>query len=361
MAIDRTRMRNRLNFDVWNDMSRTPYATDYDSRNGTRGLFVELFINGKYHGLYCFTDKINRKLLGVKKADTDADGSPKIKGVMYKGAQWCDATRLNGYYDQDMNGESWNEWELDYPDDYPCAEAYMPLKNFIDYCVHSSDADFEAGIDENFAFDNFRDYMVFVLAQGLRDNHMKNTYLSIVNINKGHQMMVTPWDLDCSLGGEWDGTYHPDLATYDEILSVGLFKRLWYDNVRDFQVAVADRWRLLNRDVLSEDAFCQRVDSFANAIIESGAWQREYEVWNGNPVELKQNLTDETDYIKSWYHSNRQNIKNVLFRDIASGIDDVKADPTANRQHVLYNVYGQRVGSAYRGIVIENGRKIVRK
>ena len=52
MAIDRVRMRNRLNFDVWNAMSKTPYATDYDQRNGTQGVFVELFINGQYHGLY---------------------------------------------------------------------------------------------------------------------------------------------------------------------------------------------------------------------------------------------------------------------------------------------------------------------
>lgn len=361
MAIDRVRMRNRLNFDTWNAMSRTPYDTDYDRRNGTQGLFVELFINGKYHGLYCFTDKINRKLLGIKKAETGADGSTTIKGVLYKGDQWSDATRLNGYYEQDMNGASWNEWELDYPDDYPCTEAYTPLKNFIDYCVHSSDADFEEGIDENFYFDNFRDYQVFVLSQGLRDNLMKNAFLSIVNINKGHCMMITPWDLDCSLGGEWDGTYHSDVATLNELQSVGLYKRLWNDNVRNFQVAVADRWRILNKEVLSEESFCQRVDSFANAFKESGAWEREYEMWNGNPVELKKNLDDETDYIKSWYHSNRQNLKNVMFHDIASGIDNVKSKYTDGKRQYTYNVCGQRVGNDYKGIVIENGHKSVRK
>ena len=31
MAIDRIRMRNRVNFDVWNDMSRVPYQTDFNS------------------------------------------------------------------------------------------------------------------------------------------------------------------------------------------------------------------------------------------------------------------------------------------------------------------------------------------
>ena len=32
MAIDRLRMRNRVCFDVWNDMSKTPYETSFDGR-----------------------------------------------------------------------------------------------------------------------------------------------------------------------------------------------------------------------------------------------------------------------------------------------------------------------------------------
>ncbi len=61
MAIDRIRMRNRVCFDIWNAMSRTPYTTKSGNRNGTEGVFVELFLNSQYHGLYCFTDKIDRK------------------------------------------------------------------------------------------------------------------------------------------------------------------------------------------------------------------------------------------------------------------------------------------------------------
>ena len=97
MAVDRIRMRNRVNFDVWNAMSRVPYDTELDRRNGTVGLFVELFINGEYHGLYCFTDKVNRKLLDLKKPRVDDKGQPIIRGVLYKGREWSSATRLRGY------------------------------------------------------------------------------------------------------------------------------------------------------------------------------------------------------------------------------------------------------------------------
>ena len=104
MTVDRIRMRNRQNFDIWNAMSKTPYNTDNGNRNGTMGYFVELFINGEYHGLYCFTDKINRKLLGVKKAKENDDNSVTIRGVIYKCASWGDSALLKGYENQDATG-----------------------------------------------------------------------------------------------------------------------------------------------------------------------------------------------------------------------------------------------------------------
>ena len=97
MAIDRIRMRNRVCFDIWNEISRTPYPTDFDNRNGTLGYFVEVYLNGEYHGLYCMTDKIDRKLLGLKKAKELSDGSPYVRGVLYKGEAWTDATSMRGY------------------------------------------------------------------------------------------------------------------------------------------------------------------------------------------------------------------------------------------------------------------------
>lgn len=137
MAVDRIRMRNRVNFDVWNAMSRVPYDTELDRRNGTVGLFVELFINGEYHGLYCFTDKVNRKLLDLKKPRVDDKGQPIIRGVLYKGREWSSATRLRGYETDTTWQKKWNGWELAYPEDYPCEEAYLPLVRFIDYCAKS--------------------------------------------------------------------------------------------------------------------------------------------------------------------------------------------------------------------------------
>ena len=136
---------------------------------------------------------------------------------------WGDAANLNGYNEESMDKKIWNNWSLDYPDDYPCADSYMPLKEFIDYCTSSSDKEFTKGIDKQFYLQNFIDYHVFLLSQGLHDNNLKNTFLSIVDKNESKCIMLTPWDLDCSLGGNWDGTYYNYPATNQEILPTRIF------------------------------------------------------------------------------------------------------------------------------------------
>ena len=79
MAIDRICMRNRIGMDIWNEFSKLPYETDYGQRSGTVGQFVELYLNGEYKGIYCMSDEINRKLLGLKKYKNNT-----IQGILYK-------------------------------------------------------------------------------------------------------------------------------------------------------------------------------------------------------------------------------------------------------------------------------------
>ena len=361
MAVDRLRMRNRLNFDIWNAMSGTPYETDNDNRNGTNGFFVELFINGEYHGLYCMTDKVNRKLLGVKKTDDKDKDNVKINGVMYKCDSWGSAASLKGYEDQDMNKESWNGWALDYPDDYPCTEAYTPLKNFIDYCATTSDDDFIAGIDKNFCLQNFIDYQVFLMSQGLRDNNMKNTFLSLVDKNESKRMMVTPWDLDCSLGGNYNGEYYNVLVDKGWLTGNYLYSRLWELNADNYRNKIANCWKKLCADgVLSKEGFNKRVDKYVEAFVESGAWERECNKWNNNPVELKRDIKEEAIYVKDWYSRNYDQLEKNVFYGLGTGIKDIVAnDGNTSKTELLHNVMGQKVGTTYHGIVIKNGKKII--
>jgi len=215
MAVDRIRMRNRICFDVWNDLSQTPYDTKYGNRNGTQGVFVELFINGDYHGLYCLTDKIDRKLLRLKKIKVSEDGEEDVHGLLYKGVKWNGYTDiwLRSYSEADTSKDTWNGWELQYPDDYPSASTWQPLMDLIDFCSDStSDETFIREYQSYFYRENLADYAVFTMALNVGDNAYRNTFLSVVDIAKGHRYLLSPWDMDMSLGGHWNGNYNESLA-----------------------------------------------------------------------------------------------------------------------------------------------------
>ena len=69
MAVDKARISNRVSTDLWLDFSRKPYyfAQEPELVNGTHGKFVEVYLNGRYDGLYGLTEKVDRKQLKLKK------------------------------------------------------------------------------------------------------------------------------------------------------------------------------------------------------------------------------------------------------------------------------------------------------
>lgn len=126
MYIDPARMRNRVSTDLWNDFSMRPYYAEEEPGmiNGTRGVFVEVFLNDSYNGFYCMTEKVDRKQLNLKKYNTTGDLTTVTQhGGLYKAFDWTIGTLLGNKY---MNGgvipgygnnsESWSGFEVKYPD-----------------------------------------------------------------------------------------------------------------------------------------------------------------------------------------------------------------------------------------------------
>ena len=358
MAIDRIRMRNRVCFDIWNEISKTPYKTDFDNRNGTLGYFVEVYLNGEYHGLYCMTDKIDRKLLGLKKAKEQSYGSVYVRGVLYKGESWTDATGMSGYdTSESFDEESWNGWELQYPDDYPCYDAWKPLMNLIDFC-NTRNAFFKLHYRQHFYYDNLVDYALFIMGLNIIDNNVKNTHFSCPDINVNETFLITPWDLDCSLGGLYEGSHFDEYVKITNLTGNYLFYQMYMYNVDNFRESMKERWQELSLGIMSPNSFNSRLDAYAKRFKESGAWQREYDKWNNNPVPL--DLDEELEYVKKWYVNNIAALNKVL-GVIADDIPYVFQD-TDSYNIRMYNIDGKRIMSNPTGrrIYIENGRKIIR-
>lgn len=360
MAVDRLRMRNRVCFDIWNEMSPTPYATSYNGRNGTAGHFVEVYVNGVYHGLYCLSDKIDRKLLGLKKYKVADDGTVQVRGVLYKGESWGSACYLTEYEIDDTSSDTWNSWELQYPDDIPSHKTWLPLMNLIDFCAYVTDDDlYLEEYPNRFYPQNLVDYVVFTLALNVGDNAYKNTFLSNVDITKQNTFLLTPWDMDQSLGGFWDGNYYDVTASVNRYDGIAPFNRLLKDNLDNMLTRVADRWVECRKNIFSVNSVAKRIRTYANQIINSGAWKREVEKWDGNPVDLKENLQSEVDYVVRWYERNFEALNNQLLPVSAITSPEIRATLPS-----IYTIDGRRVRNIPvdqlpAGLYIIDGRKVM--
>ena len=344
MAIDRIRMRNRICFDIWNSINRTPYPTSFGGRNGTEGRFVELFINGQYHGLYCLTDKIDRKLLGLKKAKVSAEGEVRVRGILYKGVSWneYDDIYLLSYKESPTDTIVWNSWELKYPDEYPSQGTWMPLMELIDFCSERTPDDkFEIEVNDYFYVDNLIDYVVFTFAMLIEYSCSNITDFSF---DDGSAMNMLPNRM-------FSGTRLRMRTTQAN--------RLMAENLAGFQDMVMQRWQQYRKGVLSIDSVYQWLDRYSDMFIRSGAWNREYEKWNDNPVPLRLTLEEEIDYVKQWYKMNYNHLCNIF--DIPVSVNAVpmvvENAPLFQGEEVIFNLQGQRINALQKGLNIVDGKK----
>lgn len=374
MAIDRINMRNRVAFDIWNSFSRLPYNTDFGSRNGTVGKFVELYINNEYKGIYCLSDKINRKLLDLKKPEVDEDtGDVTIRGVLYKHGTTDDNCNQDvpGFYNDyiDWVARSKDVWELHEPEEYASEAAWAPM---MELYANDNYKNYEY-VKSHFWLENLADYTIHVMALSIGDNWgNKNKYFSIKNITKvgedNARFVVTPWDLDTSLGGNYDGSKYDGNYTSWAVKDIAKNAPLPFSacmSQPDFKDLLRKRWIIGSLGAFSVDSVTQRLNETCDLFVESGAWQRTVDYWKTQRYAEKyvEDLEKEVAQIITWYE-NRFTMMDEYFgvtdedRAIAAGIvtPEIKNPETG----VIYNIHGLPVKEITApGIYIINGKKIL--
>lgn len=317
MAIDPARMRNRVCFDLWNEFGRLPYDTEFGGRNGTVGAFVEVYAQGAYHGLYCLTDKVNRKLLDLKKVKVDdTTGDVTVRGVLYKGESWTTATTLGGYKTASTASDKWNGWELSYPDDYPSRAAWQPLMDLIN--ALNKDLETVSGYYLDwFYMDNLVDYWLLLAQFNVLDMPYKNTFLSTINVQNSHRYVITPWDMDASFGRTYDGSlYDQQTVIRSQERRVGPYFDIMGNNVDDINGLVVKRWYELSKTTFAPEHVIGIMRAYAERFDNSGAWQRERAKWNNSPVALGETAMSELEYVERWYRDNYAHMHDELMFDL---------------------------------------------
>lgn len=311
MTIDRARMRSRVAMDLWNDFSAAAHfgKKDKTAHHASRGRMVEVFLNGKYHGIYNLCERIDRKQLQLAKSK---NGS--IAGLLYKADQWSTATKwggnrtwANALWNPNSKSEEWEGWQAKYPEPSAKKDAqWQPLLDAIRFVSTSSDADFCADVARYFDLPSVRDYALFIELLFATDNSAKNMYWAAQNYAVNPQFTPIPWDLDGTFGRDWNGSSsgleaHRDYRKF--LISEGhqsmLFERLYKLNPNGWNESIAKRYLELRRTHFSPERIKERFANYLYLLQQSGADQRETQRWK-TVGSSRLNLQQEVERIGQW-------------------------------------------------------------
>jgi hypothetical protein len=298
MYIDQARMRNRVCTDIWNSFNNVPYITSEPTAlNGTRGYMVEVFINHQYWGIYCLTEKLDRKQLQIKKQ----------YGDMYKSDESTNETNFVNVSPFSNTLSTWGGWELTYPDlDDTPSPNWGYLYNVGNFIGNATDDDFISGIKDKVDLNNIADYLIFLnIIQGT-DNDAKNLYFSFYDYRTAGAFFYSPWDLDGTMGRSWDGS-----IVSNKIIGTGtnyLLYRLLKLNPNNFKDIVKARWNALKTNQLSKSTMAARIEGYRKLMVNSNAFAREQYI----ATNITQDLNTETAYMNTWYSAQFDLVDNYI-------------------------------------------------
>lgn len=409
MSIDVARMRNRVCTDLMQSYAAKPYYYEEEPNmiNGTRGHFVEVFLNDQYVGIYCMTERMDRKQLKLKKYD---EAKNNIRGLLWKGKEWSYSIFMGHDYNSNYypmkspvmysnDYDTWDGYEMEYPDlsdGEPIS--WGELYDAVNFVCTAPDAEFVEGIADYFDMPVLMDYYIFMETILSSDNHGKNMFFFVYNRNKDKKISFGPWDLDSTFGRRWNSTTiapdqdYTDYITVHEHGDYNLFKRVKELNVNNFQDSVRYRYKELRSAQLHTDTIIKRFTDYKDMFDISGASRREENRWTNTDAGTL-NFDNEMEYLSNWvttrmnYLDDMWNIAELPeFPNIPSGIEVVTPENgiesigvgrngviikcSTSVEIAIYNTSGQLVRKTMlsegvneiplqKGVYIINGRKIV--
>lgn len=422
MYIDLACMRNRVATDLWNAFECKPYYADREKkvRTGTRGKFVEVILNGQWWGLYCMTEKMDRKQLKLKKfvpAAQSTTGENEVHGVLYKSNKWTyevfmghESNDDNDYkqviyphkkvsdYKNILGQETWCEYEFKYPDYEDEAVEWRPLHDAANMVATSFILNIDS-VKSRFDYPMLRDYYLFIDLLLATDNHGKNLFWYAYDTQgpEGDKLSLAPWDLDGTFGQDWDGVITNtkdvtlDFDTYIKNYEHGQFAI--FDLIKsrsEWQQDLKDRYAELRiKGVISGDGIANRFANYASLFEASLADQREQDMWSKAYHSRHKDIQGGATYAESWIRRRVNWLDQKYGFDAAvTAINEAKAEAyfaalggvgcisvnTGKAQSVrIYNIAGQLVRNAQvgsgvttingipAGIYVVNGTKVMVK
>lgn len=364
MAIDVARMRNRVSMDLWNDFSTESYvrAKEENALNGTKGKFVELYLNDEYWGLYCLSEKIDRKQLKLKKFKNEEQ-----RGALYKSFWWNELfSRDDEFYQYDNTSAKWFGWELSYPDIEDGEPGdWEPLTETVHWLSYANADEIKDSLAYKIDIPVWQDYFLMMQFICAEDNICKNQYVYFYDCTDADRMLgIAPWDMDHSWGRNYKGLITQNThSTFPCSPEANRVCQILKDNPTCLETSFETRYAQLRGTYFSAESLKERFRQYFTLFRESGADARETARWSGTDG-ITLNFPAEQAYIESWIddrirYMDRQ--YDYIGTSITTPTERNDLSPTR-----IYNITGLKVSnnnlnSLPKGIYIINGQKVVKQ
>ena len=229
--IDRTHARNVVTAKLVSQVQSKYGILSEAPRNGAvDGFPVEIYNNGKFHGLYTFN---------IPKDDWQfAMDSDDTNHIVFGGED----TEPAALFHDMPNMESWSV-EVGEESE----ESLAKLARLSDFVMNSSDEEFRANIDQYLNLDALMNYYILAEFAYMPDNIGKNMLIATYD---GLVWYPSLYDLDTTWGVDYHGKY-----VYDyENKPVKLTKNNLFDRLTQvFPQEVAQRYFDLRQDLLTKE------------------------------------------------------------------------------------------------------------
>ncbi|PYI84803.1 MAG: hypothetical protein DME26_12675 [Verrucomicrobia bacterium] len=296
--VDRSLMRHKLSYDLFRSLS-----VSNAPRFAAASRFIEVNLNGQYHGAYLLMERVDRAMFELGRYDSNAlhhacihkavDHAASFNRVGHAGYEQREPDPLTGAY-----------WD--------------PLDQFNRFVSTAKEAEFfdpDKGIATRLDLDNTIDFHLLVLLTSNMDGFDKNLILArdapVTNAPLP-RFFFAPWDYDATFGRNWEGSRVGTSAW----LSNHLFDRLLSNP--EYCKQFSARWKQLRARRFSVQSICGMIDENAAALGEAA--KRNALRWHALDGRDPGRLTFEEDLaqMKEWIAARMEWLDQEIDRRAAS-------------------------------------------
>ncbi len=291
---DYEKIRNVFSMNLWHDISSG--NNEWNAPVSNYSKYVELFFNGRYHGLYALSSTMDNKAFDIN------DGED-----LFKKTDWSPSEISQGMtYVEYEDGGGFN-----YMPGYrqKAGYAYDTLHELYMNLAYSNDTDI---IRQSIDIDNAIDlWLFFKITQGIDNiyySNVKNLFASVKISEEGyegHRLLFSPWDMDQSFGnrfvaGEGSNGISSYAMTSDYDLPMEWTPVYYLQSLGDEDInnEIKARYAELRNGILSDESIKFLISDYEADIYDSGAFERTMNRWpTGNYYDKELKLDDFETYV----------------------------------------------------------------